>query len=273
MKTRLLIIIGLIVAIAVFAISTSGAFTQLQSDLSECYYTDEKSIPQPCMIIDGWYDTLLQQSLQIEQENYCGEKYMIVGNNECVLNPEFVEPNTIIIYDVTENSGTRLSIVPHTMVMNLTGNDIVTFVNDDSTTVNIFDNSKGIWNFDDVQPSSQRTLIINGTGFYQFLVQNSREGETGEIVVLSENTNSLPVETRAKMAQSIISSDLRTRSELVSVGSGGAQPGITIGIHEKFQDKHDDDAEKFYHEKYSKMIPFDVPIRIEFRAPIMLQTG
>ena len=46
MKTRALIIIVTIASIAGFAIYTSGAFTPLQSDLSECYYTDdENNIP------------------------------------------------------------------------------------------------------------------------------------------------------------------------------------------------------------------------------------
>ena len=212
---------------------------------------------------------LNQSSLATDTRGNCGEKYMAVGNNECILNPEFIEPSTIIIYDVNDNSGTRLSIAPHDMVMNLTDGNTVTFVNDGLNTVNIFDKSKGIWRFDDVKPSFQRTLIINSTGFYEFLVQNSREGESGDIVVLSENTNSLPVETRAKMAQTIVGSDFRKGVGLISVGSGGAEPGITIGIHEKFQDKPD--AEQFYYEKYKKMIPFDVPIWIEFTSPIVPQ--
>ncbi|KER05366.1 hypothetical protein AAA799E16_01995, partial [Marine Group I thaumarchaeote SCGC AAA799-E16] len=53
---------------------------------------------------------------------------------------------------------------------------------------------------------------------------------------------------------------------------GGAEPGIRITIDEKFQETVDD-AEKFYYEKYSKMIPFDVPITIEFSEPFMLATG
>ncbi|GEM_PF-3971475 len=206
-----------------------------------------------------------------DARGHCGEKYLVVGNDECILNPEFIEPNTIIIYDVTENSGTRLSIAPHYTVMDLKDGDTVTFVNDGLTTVNILDNSKGLWRFDNVPPSSQRTLVINGTGFYGFLVQNSRFGESGEIVALSEDTNSLPVETRAKMAQTIVGSDFGKEVGLIGVGSGGAEPGITIGIDEKFQDKHDD-AEKFYYEKYRKMIPFEVPITIEFGSPAVLQT-
>ena len=272
MKSRLLIVVVVIASIAGFAIYTSGVFTPLQSDLSECYYTDdENDIPQPCMMIDGWYDMLLQQSLQTEQD-YCGEKYMMVGNDECVLNPEFIEPNTVIIYDVVENSGTRLSITPHSMIIDLKDGDTVTFVNEGLSTVNILDNSKGLWSFDNVKPSSQRELAINGTGFYEFLVQNSREGESGEIVALSEDTNSLSVETRAKMAQAIVGSDFRKVVGLISVGSGGAEPGITIGIDEKFRDKYDD-AEKFYYEKYKEMIPFDVPIWIKFTTPITFATG
>jgi hypothetical protein len=179
-----------------------------------------------------------------------------------------VEPNAIIIYDVTENSGTRLSIAPHDIVMDLKDGDTVTFVNDGLTTVNIFDNSKGLWRFDNVKPSSQRTLVINSTGFYEFLIQNSLHGQQGRIVALSDDTNSLPVETRAKMAQTIVGSDFGKEVGLIFVGSGRAEPGITIGIDEKFQDKHDD-AEKFYYEKYRKMIPFEVPITIEFSTPIV----
>jgi len=215
---------------------------------------------------------LNQSSLTADTRGNCGEKYMAVGNNECILNPEFIEPNTIIIYDVTDNSGTRLSIAPHSMIIDLKDGDTVTFVNDGLNTVNIFDNSRGLWRFDNVKPSSQRELVINGTGFYEFLAQNSREGESGEIVVLFEDTNSLPVETRAKMAQAIVGSDFRKGVGLISVGSGGAEPGITIGIDEKFRDKYDD-AEKFYYEKYKEMIPFDVPIWIEFTTSFTFATG
>ena len=283
MKTRFLIIIGIVVFVAGFAIYTSGAFTPLQSDLTECYYTDDQSnTPQPCMIIDGWYDMLQESSLRISSTP-CGDKYLKIGKNECVLNPEFIESNTIIIYDVLENSRTRLAITPHHLMMNLTGSDTVMFVNQAANSVNIFvsdgttamplfgNTAKNILSFENVNPSSQRTLIINGTGYYQFLIQDSRHGRTGEIVVLSDETNSLPVEIKAKMAQTIVGGDFRKDVGLISVGSGGAEPGITIGIHEKFKDEPN--AEQFYYEKYKNMIPFDVPIWIEFRAPITLTNG
>lgn len=215
--------------------------------------------------------------------NLCDEKYLLVGNDECVLNPAYVEPNTIVIYDVFRNSGTRLAIAPHHMVMNLTGSDAVVFVNEAANPVNIFvsdgatamplfgNSPKNILSFDNVMPLSQRTLAINGTGYYQFLIQDSRHGRTGEIIALSDDSNSLPVEIKAKMAQTIVGSDFRKDVGLISVGSGGAEPGITIGIHEKF--KEEPNAEQFYYEKYKNMIPFDVPIWIRFHAPAVADTG
>jgi hypothetical protein len=170
----------------------------------------------------------------------------------------------------TLNDRVRFAVTPSQLVMNLTDGNAVTFVNDGLTSVNIFDHSKGMWRFDNVRPSSQRTLIINETGFYEFLIQNSLLGQQGRIAALSDDTNSLPVGIRAKMAQTVIGSHFGENDGLISVGAGGLNPGITIGIDEKFQDKHDD-AERFYYEKYSNMIPFDVPITIEFSKPIELQ--
>lgn len=257
MKIRLLIIIGIII-FAVTAISLFLAYNQEIKLIMGMQMDDKPSI-----------DTL--------EPLFCGDDFIQQGNG-CVLDPELIKPNTVIIYEATEHDRTRFAIAPPHMVMNLTGDDSVTFVNNGTTTVNIFvndgditvnvyDNSEGIWKvFNDVKPFSQRTLIINDTGYYQFIIQNSLHGATGEIVALSEDTNSLPIDTKALMAQVIIGSDFGKGVGLISIGSGGAEPGITIGIHEKFRDKYDD-SEKFYYEKYKEMIPFDVPILIEFREP------
>jgi len=177
------------------------------------------------------------------------------------------EPYTIIIYDVTENDKTRLSIAPHTLVMNLTDGNIVRFVNDGSTSVNIFDKAKGIWRFDDVKPSSQRVLTINSTGFYEVLVQNSRNGESGRIVVLDNDVNSLFISDRIKMGKAIISDNFREYPELVSVGVGSGEIGVHVTINKKELELHED-AKSYYHEKFSKIIPFEVPIVIEFGEPI-----
>ncbi|MCE2507562.1 MAG: hypothetical protein J4F36_14070 [Nitrosopumilaceae archaeon] len=162
--------------------------------------------------------------------------------------------------------------------MNLTNGNTVTFVNDGSNTVNIFDRGSGNWEFEDVKPRSERTLMINNTGFYEILVQDKRHGDSGRIMALSDETNSLLVGIKAKMAQGIIGAS-RDMAEykyvsgyIVSVGSGGTNPGITVGILESELEKHDD-AESYYHDLITNMIPFDVPIAIEFTRPIVLTTG
>ena len=262
MKSRFLIIIGIVVIVGTIMILA----TNMMSD-------DARQGEQ----------NLDRSNLATDSRGNCEEKYLEVRNGECELNPEFIEPNTVIIYDVYEKNGMQLSIAPHTVLVNMTGNDMVVFENNALNTINIFvsdgatpmpifgNNAKGIPIFEGIKPSSQITLKINGTGYYQFLVQNSREGETGEIVALSENTNSLSVELRAKMAQAIVSGDFRKDVGLLSVGSGSAEPGITIGIHEKFEDELN--AEQFYYEKYKNMIPFGVPIRIEFHPPATFAVG
>ena len=93
-----------------FTIYTSGAFTPLHSDLSECYYLDDQNnTPQPCMIVDGWYDMLQESSLRtsstcdeqcadveklspvlydlemmFHEEEYAVEYFVINGNAEYV---------------------------------------------------------------------------------------------------------------------------------------------------------------------------------------------
>ena len=262
MKSRFLIIIGIVVIVGTIMILATNV-------MSDDAHQDEQNLDRRYLATDS--------------RGNCGEKYLEVGNGECELNPQFIEPNNVIIYDVYEKNGMRLSIAPHALLVNMTGNDVVVFENNASNTVNIFvsdgatpmpifgNNAKKIQSFEDMKPSSQMMLEINGTGYYQFLVQNSREGEIGEIVALSEDTNSLSVELRAKMAQAIVTSDFRKDVGLLSVGSGSAEPGITIGIHEKFEDELN--AEQFYYEKYKNMIPFDVPIRIEFHPPATFAVG
>ncbi|MCE9651491.1 MAG: hypothetical protein K8Q89_00265 [Nitrosarchaeum sp.] len=206
-----------------------------------------------------------------------GTNFMIEHNNqrETELNQRAIaldskresEPNTILIYDMHDYEGIRLSITPHTLVMNLTDGNIVRFVNDGSTPVNIFDKAKGIWRFDDVKPSSQRVLTMNNTGFYEILVQNSREGESGRIVVLDNNVNSLSVGDRIKMGKAIISDNFQEYPELVSVGVGSGEIGVHVTINKKELELHED-AKSYYHEKFSKIIPFEVPIVIEFGDPI-----
>jgi hypothetical protein len=213
----------------------------------------------------------------------CGEKYIQRGD-ECHLNPAFIEKNTIIIYDVTDNSKTRMTVAPWSLVINLEENDTVTWVNEGIWTVSVRDFTKeqyGIeyaknainkdqhsWNTGEFRPDTQKSIQFNNTDIYFYRIDGTNAVEMGEIVVLSKETNSLPVDIKAKMAQSIITSNFGIIPELVSVGSGGAPgTGVSIGILESELEKHDD-AQSYYYENFKNMIPFDVPITIEFHGPI-----
>jgi len=252
MKTKFLIII-VIIAIAIFS---SYIFFSL--------YTSSENAPYTAPSLN------------------CSEKYIQRGD-ECHLDPAFIEKNTIIIYGVTDNSGTRTTIAPHSLVINLEENDTVTWINEVDFTVSVRDFTKeqfGIeyaknainkdqhsWNTGEFRPQSQKSIQFNNTGFYSYRVASTYEGEMGEIVVLSKETNSLPVYIKAKMAQSLVFSNIDNIPELISIGSGGAPgTGVSIGIHESELEKHDD-AHSYYYEYFVNLIPFDLPITIEFQAP------
>ena len=250
MNTRLLIIIGIITAALVYLLA------------SDQYYL-------------SFQDKELQSNLSINDN--CGLKYIQVSDT-CQLDPELIEPNTIVIYDMHRTQGSRTSIAPHSLVMNLTNGNTVTFVNNASNIVNILDNFKGVWKFEDVKPQTERSVIINGTGFYKILVQDTRLGSSGRIIALSDETNSLPVGVKARMAQGIIgvSRDMSeygdVSGKIVSVGAGSVNPGITVGVLKSELKKYDD-AETYYYNIIKNMIPFDVPITIKFREVSTLNIG
>lgn len=63
MKTRYKILVIILISIvSVILISTSGVFTPLYSDVSECWYFDgDDRNKRGCLVIDGWFDALLYQ--------------------------------------------------------------------------------------------------------------------------------------------------------------------------------------------------------------------
>ncbi len=204
------------------------------------------------------------------KQTSCDENFIQHGNG-CVLDPKSMEPNTIIIYHIPENTaGTRLAVVPQTLVIDHQKNNTITWVNQGIFTVNVTDHERGMWGIDEIKPSMQKSIQFNSTGFYSFLVVADMEGEIGRIVILGDDVDSLSVGNRIKMGKAIISDNFHEYPELVSVGDGGAEIGVHITVNEKELESHKD-AESYYHEKYSKIIPFEVPIIINFGEPIKLE--
>jgi len=239
MKTRFLIIIGMISILAVF-VFVYGVFT-----------INSESKPQTI---------------------FCGDNFIQQGSG-CVLDPRLInsiKPNTVMIYQAPENAGRRLAIAPSTLVIDFEENNTITWINQGFSSAKVTDRDRGLWSIDEIKPSMQKSISFNSTGFYSFLVVEGFDGESGRIVVLGDDVDSLSVGIRAKMAQAIISGNFSEYPELVGVASGGApDTGVVIEINEKELELHDD-AKSYYYKKYSKIIPFDVPITIEFGEPIRL---
>lgn len=192
-----------------------------------------------------------------------------------------------IINIITEDGDDKLN--PHQVVIDLEQTNVVTFVNNSPDPVRIqevgenkiINIPKTAWHTKTIESGENLTMQFNSTGYYEFNVKKITdflEGyfehhATGDIVVLSNDTNSLPVDVRAKMAQSIVSSYFHEHPALHGVGSGGAPgTGVSISINEKELELRED-AESYYYELYRNLIPFDVPITIEFSAPPRLLTG
>ena len=213
--------------------------------------------------------TSADHEFQYRQISCSGD--FIQHGNGCISDPKSIEPNTIMIYHVPENSaGTRLAISPQTLVIDVEENNTITWINQGIFTAKVTDRESGLWGIDEIEPSAKKSIQLNSTGFYSFLVVADVEGEVGRIVALGNNVDYLSVGNRAKMAQAIISDNFREYPELVGVGSGGAPgTGVSITINEKEIELHGD-AKSYYHEKYRKIIPFEVPITIEFGEPIRL---
>jgi len=233
MKTRLLIII-VILAIIIASVITYGFFT-----------LESESELKPLL---------------------CGKNF-IQRYGECHPDPQLLEPNTVLIYSVTGNYNTRLAIFPSTIIINLEENNTITWINQGLSKVTVSDLDRGLWGIDEIKPSMQKSIQFNNTGFYSFLVVTDMEGRQGRIVALDDDVNSLSVSNRIQMGKAIISSHLGEHPELVSVGGGSAEIGVHVTINKKELELHED-AKSYYHEKYRSMIPFDVPIIIEFGEPI-----
>ena len=61
-------------------------------------------------------------------------------------------------------------------------NNTITWVNQGILTAKITDRERGLWSIDKIKPSAKKSIQLNSTGFYSFLVVVDVEGEIGRIV-------------------------------------------------------------------------------------------
>lgn len=197
----------------------------------------------------------------------CGKDFIQIGD-ECHPDSSLLESNTVLIYPITDNSGTRTITVPYDMIIYLEKDNKVTWINKGFYTATVYDIEGGTWSTGEISPSMQKSIQFNSTGFYDYQIDTTYEGNSGNIVAISNETNSLPLEIRMKMGMSIVSNYLGSNPALIGVGIGSIEKGVIITINQE-ELKKLDGAESFYYNMYDDLIPFDIPITIEFSTPIV----
>lgn len=159
-----------------------------------------------------------------------------------------LEPNTVLIYPITGSSHTFTETVPHNLVIYLDKDNKVTWINKGVFTATVYD-VNGTWSTGKISPSMQKSIQFNSTGFYDYQVDTTYQGTRGDIVAISNETNSLPIDIRMKMGMSIVSGYLGNNPELIGVGIGDLEKGVMITINQEELRKQND-SESFYYNKY-----------------------
>jgi hypothetical protein len=163
---------------------------------------------------------------------------------------------------------------PNNVIIHLDDNKIE-FFNNSPKTVRIQDSGSGRiseerqlgWIGPTLKPNQRGFVTFNATGIYEWDVRTAPTPDDpdwwgsyagGRIVVLSDDTNSLPFGEKLKMAGTII-----MESEIPRTGLGmGNNKGLTISFNKAIYEMLPD-AATYYEKRAQQLIPFEVPIIIE----------
>ena len=250
MKKIIYYYIGIIIVSSIF---TVFMFSSMSSDTWKDWRTTDTGVARPG---------------ELDEQINCLSNGGVWKNTSCNFEPMHnPDPNTVLIYPITDSGHTFTTIVPHGITIYLEKDDKVTWVNKSFFTATVY-GIDGTWSTGDISPSMQKSIQFNKTWFYDYQVDTTYQGTGGEIIALSNETNSLPIEIRMKMGMSIVSGYLGNDPELIGVGIGDLEKGVMITINEE-ELKKQNDAESFYYNMYKNLIPFEVPITIEFSGPVV----
>jgi len=157
---------------------------------------------------------------------------------------------------------------PFDLVIDGDMNDIVGFENNLITPIQILgggDYQYPTWTGPIILPYGKGTLTFNNTGIFEWsahslpLLGNGwREGYgNGEINVISNETSSLPLSVKGKIAGAIIKN-----SEIPWSGIGTRADGLYIEFNQAIFDMLPD-AKEYYTARAEQLVPFDMPIIVE----------
>ena len=205
----------------------------------------------------------------------------IAENKPAPFTNKFGESPTI--YIVTEEGDDKLS--SNGVIIDFDQTNNITFVNNTPNSVRIQEVGenkideipKDSWRTKAIVPGESLTMQFNSTGFYEFNVKKITDflpgylehHTEGEIVVFTENMTDYTFAEGLLMGSTFILDAPRPEIPWQSIGAGnsrGLEIGIVNSVIEAFPN-----AYEYYLTKAKSLIPFDVPIIIEFSGPISLQ--
>ena len=177
---------------------------------------------------------------------------------------------------ILPEDGNKAREDPSTLIIHTDHNDAVEFFNNTPQTIRIQDSGSGVigeentlsWMGPTILPYQSATMTFDEPGLVEWDARNFPTIEKpwwwsthagGNIVVLSENVDGIPVEERLRMVQKIIhTQDL----PIMGSGSGNAEKALKVHLDPAVVSIIPD-AKKYYLEKIQQIIPFDVKVIIE----------
>ena len=154
--------------------------------------------------------------------------------------------------------------IPDSIVIDLRETDSILLFNESDIPLKIKSYEDNSW-YKEIGPEQFKRIKFNSTGHHEYLIEDLLHGVTssGEVIVLDKYVELLPIEEKLLMAQSILSTKEWSDLPLVGVGAGNAEKILDVRIHEDELEKFPD-AKKHYEKIVRELIPFEVPIKIEF---------
>lgn len=148
---------------------------------------------------------------------------------------------------------------PSTIILKIGVNNTTCWTNESDEPVTLT-SEDGRWSTGILYPYDSKFIQFNQTAFYKYHGQ-PQTAINGRIAIISDQTEFLPIMEKLQIAREIIKIDMG--NPITGIGVGNADNVLDITIHEG-ELKKNPNAEEYYKKRYQDMIPFDIPIRIDF---------
>lgn len=148
---------------------------------------------------------------------------------------------------------------PRSIVLQIGVNNTTYWKNESNIPITLTSEDKR-WSTGLIPPNEGKVIQFNETAFYKYRGLPSTT-INGRIAILSDQTEFLPIPEKLAIAREIIKVDMG--NPITGIGIGNADNVLDITIHEDELEKNPN-AKEYYKKRYQDMIPFEVPIRIEF---------